>query len=172
MTPTRFTISIGGLPKVTLLERLRNAGVEINAIGLELFEDDRFQTLDGVSVIALVRTTVADLGLRDGGVFVHVVQAARARGLALCPLEVGPSLRLVMTDQAEGARGFEQTPHRAPPGSITVLSPPLREDRDEYRGFYLRRIDGILWLRGFRAEAGHVWRPEDMLVLASVVDAP
>jgi hypothetical protein len=31
-------------------------------------------------------------------------------------------------------------------------------------GFYLRRIRGVLWLRGYRSPAEHVWEAADRFV--------
>ena len=98
-----------------------------------------------------------------------ICAAARQHGLAVCPLELGPHLRLALLDQEEGALGRAQTEHRAPPGSLTVVSHPLSDDDETPKGFYLRRIEGELWLRGYRSWAGHIWQPEDVLVFASAL---
>ena len=45
-----------------------------------------------------------------------------------------------------------------------MVSVPLDEGYETPRGFYLRRIDGVLWLRGYRADAAHLWSPEDVFV--------
>ncbi len=165
------TVRIGGLSKAELLQRLVNAGIQINAIGQELFADARFRTHEVPTSIDSIQTTVADLGLTHGGVFAQIVEAGTERGLALCPLELGPHLRLALMDQAEGAQGAAQTQHKAPPGSITLVSPPLSNDEDTLHGFYLRRIEGALWLRGYKSWSGHVWQPEDVLVFVAARNA-
>lgn len=171
MTQIRRKVSIGGLSKHELLERLASAGVEINSIGLQLFAQESFRTLEVPVVVEAVQITVAELGLPDGGVFAQVIRAAEERALALCPLELGPHLRLALLDQAEGAQGFERRQHTAPPGAITVVSQPLPEDGEEFRGFYLRRIEGTLWLRGYKSWSGHLWQPEDILLFTSARNA-
>ena len=93
--------------------------------------------------------------LRDAGV-----------GLGLCPLELAPRLRLLLLDQAEGAAGQPLTRNCAPHGAITVASAPLDDDEDVPRGFYLRRIEGTLWLRGYRSWDGHLWSPGDILAFS------
>jgi hypothetical protein len=45
-----------------------------------------------------------------------------------------------------------------------VISTELTEDHDVPKGFYLRRIEGALWLRGYRSGPEHVWSPEDRIV--------
>jgi len=69
-------------------------------------------------------------------------------------------------DQPEGSAGFSATQHRAPPGSITIASSPLDDSDETPKGFYLRRIDGVLWLRGYWSWPGNIWRPEDVLVFS------
>ena len=164
-------ISIGGLSKNDLLDRMQIAGIKVNAVGLELFADETFRTQQVPSIIEVVQTTIGELGLPHGGVLANVIDAAEARGLALCPLELGSHLRLALPDQEEGAVGFEATEHKAPPGSITVVDYRPRDDEGEYRGFYLRRIEGTLWLRGYTSWAGHIWHAQDRLAFTSARNA-
>jgi hypothetical protein len=147
------------------LQRLSDVQVRINPAGQQLVANEKFQTLKINAVIATIQTTVAGLGLLRGGTFSHILEAAAATGLSVCPLELGPHLRLVLLDQAEGLIGFAQTQHQAPPGLITVASAPLSEDDELPRGFYLRRMEGGLWLRGYKSWSSHVWKPEDTFVL-------
>jgi hypothetical protein len=46
----------------------------------------------------------------------------------------------------------------APRGSL------LRAQLGASKGFYLRRINGVLWLRGYRSGPEHIYSPEDRLV--------
>jgi len=165
------TVCIGGVAKSTLLERLEAAQVQINPSGHQLLTDDRYFTAQHPENVQVHQVRVASLGLQHGGVMAQIMAAAAARGLSACPLELAPHLRLMSLDQEEGAVGFAHTLHRAPPGSITVVSPPLSTDDDFPKGFYLRRVEGQLWLRGYTSWAGHVWQPEDMLVFAGVQSA-
>jgi hypothetical protein len=159
-------VRIGGVTKAELLERLAAAHVEINSAGRQLFADERFRTALHPQVVRVLQVSVAGLGLEQGGVMSEVLAAAAERGLSYCPMELAPHLRLLLPDQDEGAVGFPHTEHRAPPGSITVLSPPLSDEEHVPKGFYLRRIEGRLWLRGYTSWAGHIWQPEDLLVFA------
>ncbi len=83
--------------------------------------------------------------------------------MGLCPPELGPYLRLEYLDQPEGNFGSSMQ-HQAPSGSITIASEVLTEDEDFPKGFYLRRINGELWLRGYRADHLHVWNPGDHFI--------
>jgi len=110
--------------------------------------------------------SVAELGFPDGATFAKIVERATRNGLLLCPLELGPHLRLQFTDQPEGSLGQPVSQNCAPPGSLTVASAPLAQDDETPKGFYLRRIEGVLWLRGYRSWPGHIWSPQDMFVFS------
>lgn len=157
---SRF-ISIGGATKVELRARLEAAGIRLNELADALFRDERFATQASPARLEIVDVSAAELGLAAGGTFEQVVQQAAQHGLMLCPLETGPHLRLSLLNQAEGALGEPARSACAPPGSITVASAAVSPEDDVPKGFYLRRIQGVLWLRGYRSWAGHHWSPED-----------
>jgi hypothetical protein len=161
---TTREVAVGGLTKSELVQRLRAHAIRTNASGERLFADPRFMTSTVQRILQTVELSVAELGFPRGARWERIYAAARRVGLELCPLELGPYLRLAYLDQPEGSVGFPVRKHRAPTGSLTVASKPLDDDPATPKGFYLRRIDGVLWLRGYRAEATHVWSPEDRLV--------
>lgn len=155
---------MGGVTKGELLAELESQGVQLNEAGRTLFAHDQFTTAPTTSILTAVELAVADLGLAVGGTIGEIHQRAAQLGLSLCPLELGPHLRLQFLDQPEGSVGHPPSQHRAPPGSITVASPEPVQDESIPKGFYLRRIEGILWLRGYRSGLEHLWSPEDRLV--------
>lgn len=158
-------IRIGAADKVELLSRLDAAGVKLNDYAKALFADQGFSTSPAETTITIKELTVAELGLRAGGTFRRIIARAKDLGLSECPLEGAPHLRLQSLDQPEGSLGQPPSKHRAPHGSITVAA--LLPAGDLVMGFYLRRIDGELWLRGFRCSADHVWSPEDVFAFAA-----
>ena len=161
--PTRIA-RIGGVPKAELLAKLEVARVRLNEAAQTLFADARFTTSPLTSFVEAVHVSVGALGFPDGATFARVVERAATDGLFLCPLELGPHLRLQFTDQQEGSLGQPASQHCAPPGSVTLASAPLAEDDETPKGFYLRRIEGALWLRGYRSWPGHHWNPQDIFV--------
>lgn len=163
----RRIVRIGGLPKQELRSRLRSTDIGLNHAAELLFQDDRFVTLSEVTFLETVQVCAKDFGLREGGTFAEIVERAASHRLAMCPLELGPHLRLQFTDQPEGFVGHPSTSNGAPPGSIIVASPPLDENGDTPRGFYLRRINGILWLRGYRASPDHVFTEHDLFLFSN-----
>lgn len=160
--PRSSHVHLGGVPRDALREALRGAGVQLNDAGEALFADARFTTLAERRTVEIVEVTVAELRFPEGATYDALVKRAAERGLAECPLELGPHLRLQRMDQAEGVA--DPTANRAPPGSLTIASRPLDDSEDTPRGFYVRRVDGIAWLRGYRSWSGHRWSPGDVLV--------
>lgn len=154
-------LRVGGVSKEKLLSRLRAADILLNEAALALFADVRFLTSPSRSTVEIVELSVASLGFPEGATFATLVERAAGNGLQLCPLELGPHFRLQFPDQSEGAVGQPATRNRAPPGSVTVASEPLDENDETPKGFYLRRIEGKLCLRGYRSWPGHRWSPQD-----------
>lgn len=162
----RRTVEVGGSTKSQLLRKLREQSIHMNRSALRLFRDDRFTTSTARHVLDTVELTVRALGFVRGATASQMFAKARRLGLELCPLELGPHLRLAYRDQPEGSFGAPLRQHKAPVGSLTIASEPLDENLSTPKGFYLRRIDGVLWLRGYTADAAHVWSPEDHLVFS------
>ena len=158
------TVEIGGLTKSQLIQKLHQHSIMINEYGKQLLADDRFTTSHTKYSLQTVELTVAGLGFRDGATTVQIIKKATELGLELCPLELGPHLRLQYLDQPEGDAGGSLQRHQAPSGSITIASKVLTEDDDFPKGFYLRRINNELWLRGYRADHLHVWNPFDHFI--------
>ena len=157
-------VTIGGLAKAELLQQLERNAISLNESAHTLFASDRFTTAQTRRSLTTVELTVRDLGCPQGATTAEIYARAAALGLGLCPLELGPHLRLQYLDQPEGYWGQPLRQHQAPSGSITIASEPLTPDDDFPKGFYLRRIKGELWLRGYRAGPDHVWEADDHLL--------
>ena len=155
------------MPAEALLARLHAAGVQLNPLARQLLALPAFQATQPARTVALVHTTVAGLGLGQGGTWTDILATAAARGWLPCPLDLAPHLRLAWLHQPEGLLGQPASQHCAPPGSVTVVSlPPVPDDEQQPQGFYLRTMAGVPWLRGYRSWPGHRWAPGDALVLA------
>jgi hypothetical protein len=110
--------------------------------------------------------SVAELGFSEGATYPQITARALEAGLTECPLELGPHLRVQFPDQLEAPTATPSTVRRAPPGSIIVASPPLDDEVFTPRGFYLRRLGGALWLRGYWSSIDHVWAAPDVFVFS------
>jgi hypothetical protein len=157
--------------RLELLGELQKNAIELNPAGLELFANDKFTTSAVTSILETIEITVANLGLPHGITIDRICERAVQLGLSLCPLELAAHLRLQYRDQPEGHVGYPPSQHRAPRGSLTIASPHISGDDDIPKGFYLRRIDGVLWLRGYRSGPEHIWSPEDHFVFAISTNA-
>jgi len=154
-------VNVGGITKTDLLAKLNESRVRLNALAQDLFDSARFTTAPSAYRVDVVGTTVAGLGLLGGGTYVQVLQRAHVQGLAVCPLELAPHLRMQWSDQPESLAAHTTEKNCAPPDSITVASVAPLDEQDIPWGFYLRRHEGTAWLRGYRSWSGHVWSSSD-----------
>lgn len=157
-------VEVGGLTKLQLIQKLQQFSILMNELGERLLLDNKFQTSDTKYSLQTVELTVGSLGFQVGATTAHIFKRASELGLELCPLELGPHLRLEYLEQPEGCSGNPLQRHQAPSGSITIASEILTGDDDFPKGFYLRRINDALWLRGYRADHLHVWNPDDHFI--------
>ncbi|MGH7867541.1 MAG: helicase [Candidatus Dormibacteraceae bacterium] len=162
------TVQIGGETKEELLARLVRNGVQINEAGRVLFASDNFRTSKICAHLMTVELSVRDVGFPQGATMLEVYASAARLGLHLCPMELGPHLRLQFPDQPEGFLGQPVWKHRAPPGSIIIASEMLSEDDEFPKGFYLRRIKGVLWLRGYWSGCEQICHPEEHFVFGQL----
>jgi hypothetical protein len=157
-------VQVGGLTKSELMEELQRNAISMNESGERLFASEYFMTSATRYSVMTVELAIRDLGFPQGATIAEIYARAAAHGLGLCPLELGPHLRLQYLDQPEGYWGQPVRQHQAPSGSITIASEKLTEDDDFPKGFYLRRIKGELWLRGYSSGAEHIWEPDDHFI--------
>ncbi|MBU8764014.1 hypothetical protein KM868_10965 [Micrococcus luteus] len=148
-----------------LLAQLQRAGVQFNdSARALLFHPALARDLQASRSVHLVERSLADLGLPNGGTLPQLRQAVLAASLAPCPPAVAPLLRLRTLDQVNAPDSVLQH-GRAPDGSVHVLSPSLSEDPGVHRGFYLRAVDGVPWLRGFMCDDLHLFSAEDRWIV-------
>ncbi|MDG5788438.1 helicase [Evansella sp. AB-P1] len=158
------TLEVGGLTKSQLIQIMQQQSISMNEYAKKLLSDDIFTTSDAKYSLQIVELTVEDLGFSDGATLPQIFKRANELGLELCPLELGPHLRLKYLDQPEGYLGNPSNQNQAPYGSITVASEIICKDDDFPKGFYLRKIGGVLWLRGYNADHLHVWNSSDHFI--------
>jgi hypothetical protein len=137
-------ITIGGISKEQLLQQLSEAGIQFNQYALNLFDHPLFQPSKQVEKVKLVKTTLTEMELNDSCTFEEFSNRASELGLKLCPLYLATFLRLTYIKQPEG-----------PYLTIASVKPEAKEDFPN--GFYLRNIENVLWLRGYKADGFDGW---------------
>jgi hypothetical protein len=169
--PTRAAtdtwLQVGGRTRAELRGALLAHGVLMNTHAETLLDDPVFDLRDP-EVISVTECRVGDLGLNTGATLHEVFTAALDRGLALCPPDAAPYLRMVMTSQAN-APDSVLSAGKSPAGALKVASAPLRDDADYPKGFYLRVVDGRLWLRGYRCDDEYRFDPGDQFAFRQPV---
>jgi len=158
------TIEVGGITKLQLNQKLQQHSILINEYGERLLSSEKFTTSDTKHSLITIELTVRDLGFPKGANTAQLYRRASELGLELCPLELGPFLRLEYLDQPEGLLENPSQQNKAPSGSITIASEIISESDYFPKGFYLRKINGVLWLRGYIADSLHVWNPDNHFV--------
>lgn len=165
------TVRIGGMTKTELLGALRAQNVRLNEAATALFQDGRWMPLDQRRVVEIAVLSVAELGFSAGAIYAHLIARALESKLAECPLELGPHLRLQFLQQDDIVGHRAKTHAGAPAGSFAVASTPLDDTDETPKGFYLRRVDGVLWLRGYWCSSDHVFSPTDVFVFSRTAAA-
>ena len=154
-----YQLRVGELSRQELRAALDGLGVLLNASAEVLLNSAIFDRQSYES-FHIVQCTVGQLGIRHGPSLSSIFSRAHEAGLSLCPNITGPYLRLAMACQ-KSAPDSVMSKGSAPSGSITVASPPLDDDHVLPKGFYLRAVNGTLWLRGYHATERHIWSPDD-----------
>ena len=157
-------IEYGGISKINLLENLLHSGIKLNKFAQIIFSSEVFKTSYHSQEIEIVETSIKELGFPDGATISEISDRIESLGLAECPLEAAPSIRLKLLDQQEIVDNLVFEKNQNPPGSITIFSNPVTADDDFPKGFYLRKIEGELWLRGFVCSMDYVWKAKDRFI--------
>lgn len=147
----RRSVFVGGLTKPQLLNEFRRHSISMNDYGETLFAAAEFSQSPIPRAVETLELTARGLGFPDGVMVAELFARAIDAGLELCPLELAPYLRLQYLDQPEGHW-------------ITIALPRPPADADLPSGFYIRRLDDGLWLRGYVASDDHVWDADDHFI--------
>lgn len=144
-------ISIGGLTKDQLLQQLDKAGIQFNKYAHTLFEHPSFLPDNKITEVQLVKIKFSDLNLSNPCSYQTILEQASKLGLNLCPPYLAAFMRLEYLDQSEG-------PY------LTIASTKPVDDDNYPNGFYIRNLENVLWLRGYRAEGDCEWPDENEFI--------
>jgi hypothetical protein len=162
-------LQVGVQPIAELAAQLRAAGMGTNPSAELLLNAANLRPESQPLQVTLQQIAVGDLQLDEPATVPRIIQSAEQRGLHLCPPTTAIYLRLAYLEQPASSAPIHA--HRAPVGSITVMSSPLDSAPDFPRGFYLRLIDGQPCLRGYHCSDDYVWHDDDQLVFASSIQS-
>jgi hypothetical protein len=158
----RLRLAVGGLARADLVDALASSGVLLNVHAETLLKHADFDDPSS-SIIEVTERSVAELGFPEGATLPQIFGAAPDHALLLCPTITGPYLRIAMSRQTTASDSVMSS-GRAPTGSLTVAADVLSTDHEYPKGFYLRIVDGLPWLRGYRCDDRHIWSPADVFV--------
>lgn len=145
------TISIEGITKQQLLQRLIAVGIQFNKYAHDLFNHSQFSPPSKNEQVELVKVTLSDVGLNNPSSYLELINRVSTLGLKPCPLYIGAYLRLEYLDQPAG-------PY------LTIASIKPENDADYPNGFYIRNFENELWLRGYRADDFCDWPDQNEFV--------
>lgn len=146
-SPKKWQIEFGGKSKQQLLALLSENKIGLNAYAAQLFMSEEFVISSSRTTAEVIETSVGELGLKAGGVYQDIINAAQEQGLKMCTLELAPQFRIQYLNQEEG-------PY------LTLASIKTTDDESHPNGFYLRNSSGFYWLRGYRSSADWHWEPK------------
>lgn len=161
----KLTIEYGGISKESLLKKLKESDILLNEYAEIIFSSENFHTSSQKQSILITEITLRELGFSKGMTIPEIKNVLGQFGLCECPLEAAPYLRLKLIDQEE-IKVLHPEKNKNPTGSLTIFSKILSEDINFPKGFYLRKINGQLWLRGYRCSLDYVWSPDDRFLFA------
>ena len=146
-------VQVGGLTKLEILREFERHEISMNPQGNQLFREMPI-SIDAYR-LETVQFQLRCLGFRDGAISAQILNRAGELGLSVCSLEAAAYLRLAFLDQPEGPW-------------ITIASDRQREESQKPTGFYLRRREDGIWLRGYTASADHPWNPDEEFIFCRV----
>ena len=161
---------VGGMNRAKLLARLEERGIQLNESARTLLAHPCFE-LRAPENLEVLCCSLAGLGLPEGGTLPEILSAVRRSDLAPLPPDAAPYLRLALEDQ-EQAPDSVLSAGRAPSGALHVLTEPLGTDDEYPKGFYLRVVDGVTWLRGYRCDDEYVWPADSVFALRAAGRRP
>jgi hypothetical protein len=156
-----INLEYGGLCKSDLLMRLDSSGILLNDFAKTILSSELFKVSNQKQQISIYIVSIKEIGFSKGATIPQIKKNIKNYGLSECPLEIAPYLRLYLKNQKEIKK---ETLNQNPLGSLTIFSKPLVKDEDFPKGFYLRKIEGKLWLRGYRCSLDYIWNPNDKLI--------
>ena len=131
---TFMTIKLGTLKDADAIRKaIADEGGRISDWANDILGQPAFTVATEETEMELVAPTVAELGFKDGAKYSDICERAKQLGLALCPPEVGPQLRLQYKDQPKGEW-------------LRIAMEPITDSDGYLEVFGVDHYDDVLWL--------------------------
>ena len=130
---------------------LKDNGFNISDSASDILRKPAFTAAVEETEIDLVKVTVGELGFKKGARRDQIYERAKELGLELCPLEVGPQLRLQYQDQPNGEW-------------ILAAMEPIVDSGGDPGLFIVERDGSGRWLDGYWGRPDRFWFPGDQWV--------
>lgn len=153
-------VRLGGMSLTQLRQALQQADIHTNAHAETLLTKLHLFGEEPAYLVRVGIVTVGQLGLTRGGTLPQIGRAALHVGFKLGPLALAPFMRLQWQAQPASTDSAMQR-QRAPQAAVTVAVAHPGGAPSAPRGFYLRNVNGHLWLRGYVASDDYVWAASD-----------
>ena len=149
------TIKLGtGLKTADDFSRALNEnGCKVGEWAKDILGKPEFTAALKETEIDLVAILVAELGFKQGATRQDIYERAQELGLALCPAEVGPQLRLQYKDQPKGEW-------------LLIAMDPIAGSHGSPSVFGVAHDDEGLWLYGYYGNPEHDWSADDRWAFA------
>ena len=160
-----INLTIGQVTKETLINSLNEHNIRINPLGEKLLKSKLIQVSNEKKNIQLTELSLHELGFENGANLLEIIKASQKIGLKVCPVEVAPFLRLnYQQTDTQGMVSMEKQ-FKTPEGAVTVVSEIIKDQVSFPKWFYLRKIDGELWLRGYVCDYEHIFESHERFIL-------
>ena len=141
-----MTIKLGtGLKDADAIRKaIADEGGRISDWANDILGQPAFTVATEETEVELVVVSVAELGFKDGAKYSDICERAKQLGLALCPPEVGPQLRLQYKDQPKGEW-------------LRIAMEPITVSGGNLEVFLVEHDDDGLWLYSDDGLPGSFW---------------
>lgn len=155
-------VDYGGVSLARLCQQLEEQQIHLNAYANQLLRHHHLSLSADKQRTTCVIVSLKELGLTQGGSLTEIFAAAPSYGLTDCTLEMALHFRLSY-HQLANSTGLKSQ-GKAPAAAITIASMPLEKTDDFPKGFYIRRIDGCDWLRGYTCDGLYQFAQDDLFL--------
>ena len=155
----RILMKYGGQTLSELISSLNKQAIHLNRYGEELLNHPDFLVSQGERIVTLCVVTLEEIGLSEGANLPALYRAAQKEGFQLCDLET--AIYFSLNYQKLTNSHDLKSKNKAPKDSITIATQPLEKKDTFPKGFYVRRVDGVNWLRGYLCDEEHLFSGKD-----------